>query len=131
MNRVATFALSAAHYIARADVRLPALWPARLQCDGLPEMRASLRNVSRSGFMAETSGHVPAGTKVLMTLPIGGTVSAEVRWTLNSRIGCRLEGQLSRSQLALLVLSGAWHIRSPELGMFVVAVGGVWALLLI
>lgn len=131
MNRVATFAVSAAHFIARAEVRLPALWRARLQCDGLPEVCASLRNVSRSGFMAEISEHVPAGTKVLMTLPIGGTVSAEVRWTLNNRIGCRLEGQLSHRQLALLVLSGTWHIRSPELGMFLVVVCGVCAILLI
>jgi hypothetical protein len=73
------------------------------QQDGT-EQPIRLRNISRSGFMGETSEPIHAGSTIYLLLPFGGIVAADVRWALNHRIGCKLEGSFSNRQLTLMFL---------------------------
>jgi hypothetical protein len=98
--------IGAVHHIVRAETRLPALWTTRVERDGAPGFRLVLRNVSRSGFMGTASEPIPAGSRIALRLPFGGAVEANVRWSFNGRIGCRLSGRFSRGQLAFLMLCG-------------------------
>ena len=66
-----------------------------------------MRNVSPSGFMGIGALPIHAGTEVILTLPCGAPVVADVRWALNGRIGCKLRGRFDRRQLAFLTIFGA------------------------
>ncbi|MGQ0589723.1 MAG: hypothetical protein ACT4N8_09360 [Sphingosinicella sp.] len=98
--------IGAVHQIARAESRRPALWTTRVERDGVPHVGLTLRNVSPSGFMGMASAQIPAGSRITLRLPFGGSVQANVRWSFNGRIGCRLCGRFSRGQLAFLMLCG-------------------------
>ena len=69
-------------------------------------MKASLRNVSASGFMGLVSTHIQAGSQVALVLPIGAPLIADVRWSHNDRIGCRLRGRFDWRQRGFLMLCG-------------------------
>lgn len=97
--------IGAVHQIVRAERRLPALWNARLRL-GDAEINASLRNVSASGFMGLVPTHIQAGSEVVLLLPIGAPLIADVRWSHNDRIGCRLRGRFDWRQRAFLALCG-------------------------
>lgn len=97
----------AADHIARAERRRPALWTTRIAREGAPDLKLVLRNVSRSGFMATASEPIPAGSRITLRLPFGGTVEAIVRWSFNGQLGCRLCGRFDRNQLAFLMFCGA------------------------
>ena len=97
--------IGAVHHIVRAEKRLPVLWNARL-CIGEVEIKASLRNVSASGFMGLVPTQIQAGSEVILRLPIGVPLIADVRWSHNDRIGCRLRGRFDIRQRAFLTLCG-------------------------
>ncbi|MBN8807561.1 MAG: PilZ domain-containing protein [Sphingomonas sp.] len=48
-------------------------------------------NLSAQGLMARVSGDRPIGERLRVTLPVVGTIVAEVRWSLGGRIGCELD----------------------------------------
>ena len=113
--------LGAVAYVTRAEARWPALFRARLDRPGDSAIKVTLRNVSRSGFMALTSEPVVAGSVVTLHPPIGKPVKAEVRWAFNDRFGCRIEGRLDNRQMSLLFAAGALnHLISPAGIRFVV-----------
>lgn len=119
----------AVQHIARAETRAPALWRARLRA-GETETRIVMRNVSRSGFMGIGAIPIQAGSEVVLTLPFGAPVVADVRWALNGRIGCRLRGRFDRRQQAFLMVSGAANALLTGTGLRVLLVIGAVALLL-
>jgi hypothetical protein len=104
LRALSTRLISAAHYIVRCQNRLPFFGRAYLQREGLPDLALSLRNVSRSGFMAETPEPMPAGSRIRLTIPLVGAVGADVRWSHDNRMGCRLGRDFSAGQLARLYL---------------------------
>lgn len=93
-------------YVARAESRWPALFRARLERAGAPPVKVTLRNVSRSGFMAVSTEPVAPGSLVTVYPPIGKPIVAEVRWTFNDRFGASIEGRFETSQIALLLAFG-------------------------
>jgi hypothetical protein len=100
---------AAMHHVARAQLRLPSFGRATLRCDGAPDLRIRVGNISRSGFMGETRGPAPvrAGQTVALVLPFGRVVQGTVRWSLNGRFGCRLDGAFrGRDMLALSCMAG-------------------------
>lgn len=105
MHPLPTLLFSAVHHIVRSQARLPSFYRARLQRDGAPDLKISIMNVSRSGFMGETSEHIPAGSEVRLLLPFGGFATAVVRWSLNGRIGCQLREKFKLPQFMFLLLS--------------------------
>lgn len=120
----------AVHHIARAEIRAPALWRARLRVDGV-DMRIVMRNVSRSGFMGIGALPVHAGTEVILTLPFGAPVVADVRWALNGRIGCKLRGRFDSRQLAFLTIFGAANALFTGAGLRLLFAAACVGLLLI
>lgn len=108
LRRVRAFStrlVSAAHHIVRCQSRLPVFGRVYLQRDGLPDLALSLRNVSRSGFMAVTSEPMPAGSRVRLAIPLVGKVSADVRWSRHNRMGCRLNRDFSAGELRILAVT--------------------------
>ncbi len=113
--------IGAVSYVVRAEARWPAPFRARLERVAAPDMKVSLRNVSRSGFMALTPDPVKAGSMVTLNLPVGPPIQAEVRWAFNDRIGCRVEGRFDNRQIALLLAGGALNaLLSPAGIRFIV-----------
>lgn len=113
--------IGAVTHVVRAESRWPALFRARLERAGAPAMKVTLRNVSRSGFMALTSEPIAAGSQITIHPPFGKPVQAEVRWGFNDRFGARVLGRFDRGQLALLLAAGAVnHLISPSGIRFVV-----------
>ena len=101
---------AAMHHVARAHLRLPSFGRATLRRDGEPDLRIRVGNISRSGFMGETKGASPlrAGSAVRLVLPSGREARAIVRWSLNGRFGCQLEGVFrGRDMVALTLMAGA------------------------
>ena len=85
-------------------------------------MRVRLGNISRSGFMAETDAPLRAGMKVRLAVPFGRELEGVVRWSLNGRFGCRLDGAFRRREmLAMSVLAGARVSSLALLGLLCVA----------
>jgi hypothetical protein len=105
MRPLPTLLFSAVHHVVRSQARLPSFFRARLQRDGAPDLKISIMNVSRSGFMGEASDHVAAGSPVRLILPFGSVITADVRWSLNRRVGCQLRGKFTLRQFMLLLLS--------------------------
>jgi len=59
-----------------------------------PDMRPVtllIVNMSALGLMARCDVEFAVGDRLRVTLPVVGTVVAEVRWWLGGRIGCELE----------------------------------------
>jgi len=97
--------IGAVSYIVRAETRAPALWRATVRTDE-GHARIVMRNVSRSGFMGISKTPIRAGSSLTLDLPIGAPVTADVRWALNGRFGCRLRGRFDRRQLVFLSCCG-------------------------
>ena len=55
-------------------------------------------NTSQAGLMARCETRVEQGDRLHIDLPVVGTITAEVRWSLGGRIGCRLPGVLGMGQ---------------------------------
>jgi hypothetical protein len=108
--------VGAVHRIARAEMRAPAFWRAKLHADGI-EGRIVMRNISRSGFMGIGAIPLQAGSEVTLTLPLGAPVVADVRWALNGRIGCKLRDRFDRRQLAFLMVFGTANALFTGTGM--------------
>jgi len=123
--------LGAVQYVVRAESRLPALFRARLTREGCAPLKVSLRNVSRSGFMAIVPEPIHAGSLVTLKLPVGAPVQAEVRWAFNDRIGCSLQGNFDTRQLALLVAAGIVNAMLGATGLRVVVVTACAAMYLL
>jgi hypothetical protein len=123
--------IGAVNYVVRAESRWPAPFRARLERAGTPPIRVSLRNVSRSGFMALTAEPVKAGSQVTLTLPVGQPVTAEVRWAFNDRFGCRLDGQFDNRQLALLFAAGLVNGLLSPAGLRFIVLGACIAMYLL
>lgn len=116
----------AVSFVTRAESRWPALFKARLERPDKPSLKVTLRNVSRSGFMALTSDPVQAGSHITISLPIGKPVKAEVRWAFNDRFGCHLDDPFDKRQLAFLFGAGALNgLISPAGIRFVVVLACV------
>ncbi|MEO8374969.1 MAG: PilZ domain-containing protein [Sphingomonas bacterium] len=47
-------------------------------------------NMSALGLMARADTNYDVGDQLRVTLPVVGTVVAEIRWTLGGRLGCQL-----------------------------------------
>jgi hypothetical protein len=122
--------VSAVHHIVRAETRVPALWRAKLSTSEA-ETRIVMRNVSRSGFMGIGAIPIQAGSEVILTLPFGAPLVADVRWALNGRIGCRLRGRFDKRQLAFLTICGATNALFTRTGLRVMLVLGCVGLLLL
>lgn len=94
-------------YVARSQLRLPSFGRATLRRDGEPDLRIRIGNISRSGFMGETSAQLRPGMTVRLVVPFGRVMEGNVRWALNGRFGCRLDGSFRRREmLAISVLAG-------------------------
>ncbi len=115
---------TAIHYVARSQLRLPSFGRATLRRDGEPDLRIRIGNISRSGFMGETAAALRPGMTVRLVVPFGRVMEGNVRWSLNGRFGCRLEGSLRRREmLAISVLAGA---RVSTIMLLALLVGWVW-----
>jgi hypothetical protein len=57
--------------------------------DGRP-VSLQVVNLSAQGLMARTPRDHAVGERLTVTLPVVGSVTAEVRWSLGGRIGCEL-----------------------------------------
>ncbi|MEH3099752.1 PilZ domain-containing protein [Sphingomonas adhaesiva] len=74
----------------RVEPRDETLFRTKLRLDDGSAYPATIVNVSPHGLMARCDAVVAVGDLVAVTLPVVGDFSAEVRWTLGGRIGCRL-----------------------------------------
>ena len=63
---------------------------------------------------------MPAGSRIRLVIPLVGTVSADVRWSHDDRMGCRLNRDFSVGQLARLYLFCAPRSLPVELKMLAV-----------
>jgi len=67
------------HYRARA-----------VDADG-QSLPLTIVNISALGMMARCEHDIKEGDWLTVTLPVIGSVAAQVRWSLGGRIGCELE----------------------------------------
>jgi hypothetical protein len=125
VRALSTRLITAAYHIVRAHSRLPAFGRIYLRRDGMPDLALWLKNVSRSGFMAMTSEHIAAGSRVRLAIPLVGIVTADVRWSHDNRMGCRLTRDLSLGQLARLFLFSAPRALAVELRMVAVTLAAI------
>lgn len=102
-GRIDSRATDKVHHVPRAEGRLKARLATRLRREGEADAAFTLRNVSPSGFMGECRETVRAGSKVVLLLPMGGVLEADVRWAINGRVGCKLRGRLTLRQRALVL----------------------------
>ena len=125
MRALSTRLVTAANHIVRSQNRLPAFGKAYLERRGRPDLALSLKNVSRSGFMAETSEHIAAGSRVRLRIPLVGIVTADVRWSHDNRMGCRLNRALDPGQMARLFLLCAPRALPAELKILAVTLAAM------
>ena len=99
---------AAMNHVARAQLRIPSFGRATLRCEGAPDLRIRIGNLSRSGFMGEAAAsHVRAGMTVRLVLSSGREVQGVVRWSLNGRFGVQLDDAFrGRDMLALSLMAG-------------------------
>ena len=91
----------------RASARDEVHYRARAVGPDARQMWLLIVNISAQGLMARYDGDMPVGTQLRITLPVVGTVLAEVRWSLGGRIGCALEAVVPLSHYyALLTALG-------------------------
>ena len=125
MRALSSRLVTAAHHIVRSRSRLPVFGKVYLKRDGRPDLALSLKNVSRSGFMAVTSEPIVAGSRVRLIIPFVGIVTADVRWSHDNRMGCRLSRDLSAGQMARLFLFAAPRSLPAELKMLAVTLAAM------
>lgn len=77
-------------YEDRVEPRDEALHRTRLIVATGDARLVTIVNVSPNGFMARSDGAFAVGDIVAVTLPVAGCFTAEVRWALGGRIGCKL-----------------------------------------
>lgn len=53
------------------------------------QLKLLIVNISPHGMMARCDAGFEIGERMRVTLPVVGTVVAEVRWSLGGRIGCQ------------------------------------------
>ena len=58
--------------------------------DGKP-LSLLIVNMSALGLMARCDTEYAVGEKLRVTLPVIGSIMAEIRWSLGGRIGCELD----------------------------------------
>lgn len=113
---------AAMNHVARSQIRVPSFGRATLRRDGEADLRIRIGNISRSGFMGETTARLQPGMAVRLVLPFGGEASGTVRWALNGRFGCQLDGAFrGRDMLAISILAGARVSSLVLLGLLFVA----------
>ncbi|MBR0551379.1 PilZ domain-containing protein [Stakelama marina] len=54
-------------------------------------------NISPHGLMARAETTYREGEKLRVSLPVAGTVDAEIRWSLGGRIGCQFDPPIDRA----------------------------------
>ncbi len=82
-------------YEDRTEPRDETLYRARLRDTGGEVRLATIVNLSPNGFMARSEDEIGTGDKVVVTLPVVGDFTAEVRWALGGRIGCKLSHEIA------------------------------------
>jgi hypothetical protein len=85
-----TASLAATVEDVRVEPRDPVYHPVRARNGAGVLHPMVLVNLSPNGLMARFDGPAAAGDLFRLSLPLVGTVVAEVRWSLAGRIGCRL-----------------------------------------
>ncbi len=51
-------------------------------------------NLSLNGFMARSDAALASGERVVLTLPVVGDRTAEIRWSLGGRVGAKFAQEL-------------------------------------
>ncbi|SEM50926.1 PilZ domain-containing protein [Sphingomonas gellani] len=76
--------------------------------DGRP-LTLVVVNLSPSGLMVRCEADYAVGDSILVQLPLVGTVTAEIRWALGGRFGCRMEPAIpaGRYYAVLSAMGGA------------------------
>jgi hypothetical protein len=77
--------------------------------DGVP-FSVLIVNLSAQGMMARVDFDRPEGERLHISLPVLGSVIAEVRWSLGGRIGCELDraiGMADYYEVLAAMLKGA------------------------
>ena len=95
------------YHVARAGWRWDISLTTQLATEAGRTVWINLRNISATGFMAESPVAPPVGEKLRVLLPGSGPVLAEVRWSQDGRLGCRFERPLSPLAVALELLGVA------------------------
>jgi hypothetical protein len=54
-------------------------------------------NLSPHGLMARSEARLREGDRIRVTLPVVGAIAAEVRWSIDGRLGCRFDSGLDRA----------------------------------
>jgi hypothetical protein len=91
--------------LARTDVLLKA----KLLREGAADLDIRVCNLSPAGFMAECLTPVEPGSEIILSLPGIGTLPAQVRWNVDTRIGGLFHFELSTRELGLIR-----NARDPE-----------------
>lgn len=60
-------------------------------------------NMSALGLMARADTGYEIGDKLRVTLPVIGTINAEIRWSLGGRIGCELDQPIDQANYYALL----------------------------
>jgi hypothetical protein len=89
-------------YESRASERLPINLRATLRVGEGRDLSVRVRDVSVTGFMAESDEYVEIGSTVMTGAGLPA-LGAEVRWALAGWIGCRFEKALTPDQLLQLL----------------------------
>jgi hypothetical protein len=82
-------------YEDRVEPRDETLYRTRLIVAGGEPRMVTIVNVSPNGFMARSDEAFAPGDAVTVTLPVAGCFTAQVRWALGGRIGCRLAQEVA------------------------------------
>ncbi len=68
-------------------------------------------NMSAQGMMARVDADRPIGERLHITLPVVGTIVAEVRWSLGGRIGCELDSPIGMADYYELLAALLKNVR--------------------
>jgi hypothetical protein len=83
-------------------VRTDVLLKAKLFREGAPDLDVRLRNLSPAGFMAECLTPIETGTEVILSVPGVGSLPAQIRWNVDTRIGGIFHFELGSRELGLI-----------------------------
>jgi DNA-binding response OmpR family regulator len=102
-------ALRLGRALTRSRVRLPAAagralrasvsMPTRLKLEDGSEIACRVRDISRTGFMAEVASPLKPGEPIRILLPKLGPVAAEVRWSRAGQLGAQFAEELDLTVL--------------------------------
>lgn len=59
------------------------------------ELALRIINISPGGLMARCDRDIAPGECIGIDLPVAGTVSARIKWSLDGRIGCRFDTEFA------------------------------------